>query len=153
MRSVTALTIAVSRSCLFLSAIRTLCSRRTQTDGSFLQYFFLVGYLRLICWADPTSHFFQPQRAHVPTYSSHRIVQAESYAESVGAEQKVKTRPAKPPELCIGVPSIQRNGLSYLKSTLGSMQHGLDAEEREKLHFVVLIAHTNPFEHPDYHQP
>ncbi|RYP83550.1 hypothetical protein DL769_001337 [Monosporascus sp. CRB-8-3] len=58
-----------------------------------------------------------------------------------------------PPELCIGVPSVQRDGISYLKSTLGSLQHGLSAEERAGLRFIVFLAHTDQEIHPDYGQP
>ena len=48
---------------------------------------------------------------------------------------------------------MQRDGISYLKSTLGSLQHGLTVEERAGLRFVVLIAHTNQHEHSDYGRP
>ena len=58
-----------------------------------------------------------------------------------------------PPGLCIGIPSVQRNGISYLKSTLGSLQHGLTAEERATLRFVVFLAHSDQEEHQDYEQP
>lgn len=65
--------------------------------------------------------------------------------------QKTEQSRRNPPELCVGVPSVRRD-ISYLKSTLGSLQHGLSGEERSGLYFVVLLAHTNKGIHPDYGQ-
>jgi hypothetical protein len=67
----------------------------------------------------------------------------------VGAKQQSYNRRINPPELRIGIPSVQRDGTSSLKSTLGSLKHGLNAEERRGLYFVVLLAHTNQQKHPD----
>ncbi|RYP82753.1 hypothetical protein DL769_001562 [Monosporascus sp. CRB-8-3] len=123
-------------------------------DGTLApQYSSLIGYLRSRCWKDPTSKFFQAQRAYLPTYSAHRVQQAVQYADLVGTEQRAQRSRRNPPELCIGVPSVQRDGISYLKSTLGSLQHGLSAEERAGLSFIVLLAHTDQKRHPDYGQP
>ncbi|OTA76410.1 hypothetical protein M434DRAFT_18494 [Hypoxylon sp. CO27-5] len=121
--------------------------------GFLFIYSLLVGYLRSICWKDPTSKFFQPQRAHAPVYSTYRIRQAEKYVESVAAERWTPGIRKNPPELCIGIPSVQRDGISYLKLTLGSLQHGLSAGERAGLRFVVFLAHTDQTQHPDYGQP
>lgn len=57
------------------------------------------------------------------------------------------------PELCIGIPSLQRHGISYLKSALGSLQQGLSPEERASLHFLVFLAHVNQEEHSDHGEP
>ncbi|KAI1174576.1 hypothetical protein F4777DRAFT_553661 [Nemania sp. FL0916] len=126
--------------------------------GFCIIYLGLVGYTRSVCWKDPTSLFFQAERAHVPKYSTLRIQQAVEYAESIGKASR-RIHPPQGhlrdslPELCIGVPSIQRPGISYLKSTLGSLQQGLTVTEREKLYFAVFIAHTNQSEHEDFRQP
>ncbi|KAI0835896.1 integral membrane protein [Hypoxylon sp. FL0890] len=121
--------------------------------GFLFIYSSLIGYFRSICWKDPTSKFFQAQHAHVPAYSAYRIRQAEQYAESVATEQRTQGTRRSPPELCIGIPSVQRDGISYLKLTLGSLQHGLSAAERAGLRFIVFIAHTDQTRHPDYRQP
>ncbi|RWA11747.1 hypothetical protein EKO27_g3359 [Xylaria grammica] len=99
--------------------------------------------------------FFQPERAHDSTYSTYRIQQAVQQAEfaSAFAETQPQNSRQSPPELCIGIPSVRRKGVSYLKLVLGSLQHGLSAEERMRLHFVVLLAHVDQTEHPDYGQP
>lgn len=48
---------------------------------------------------------------------------------------------------------MRRQGISYLKLTLGSLQEGLTPEERMRLRFVVLFAHVNQTDHPDYGEP
>ncbi|OTA98366.1 hypothetical protein M426DRAFT_77033 [Hypoxylon sp. CI-4A] len=110
-------------------------------------------YIRSTCKRDPTSKFFRAQRAHVPTYSAHRIQQAIEYADSIAPEQSLQDGTRSSPELCIGVPSVQRDGISYLKPTLGSLQHGLIAEERARLRFVIFLAHSDQTKHRDYGQP
>ncbi|KAI2469562.1 hypothetical protein F4781DRAFT_393911 [Annulohypoxylon bovei var. microspora] len=121
--------------------------------GFVFLYTTLIGHLRSKCWRDPTSKFFQAQRAYTPTYSAHRIQEALTYADAVGIDQESEVNRTNLPELCIGIPSVQRDGISYLKSTLGSLQHGLSVEERASLRFVVLLAHTDQERHPDYGQP
>jgi hypothetical protein len=119
-----------------------------------VKYSSLIGYLRLTCWKDPTSQFFQAERAHVPHYSTYRIQEAKEYADSIATGQKLSSYNKKePPALCVGVASVERKGISYLKSTLGSLQHGLSAEERARLYFIVLLAHTNQTKHESYGQP
>ena len=119
-----------------------------------LKYNSLVIYTRLTCWKDPTSKFFQAENARVPNYSAYRIQEAKLYADSIAtARQPQKSERRDPPELCIGVASVERKGILYLKSTLGSLQHGLSTEERARLHFVVLLAHTDQTNHVAYNQP
>ncbi|KAI0411548.1 hypothetical protein F5X98DRAFT_357019 [Xylaria grammica] len=122
--------------------------------GFLFVYYSLIGYFRQNCWKDPTSKFFQAERAHVPNYSTYRIRDAETYADSLAAGEKPKSSTrSRPPELCIGVSSVERKGISYLKATLGSLQHGLSADERADIQFVVLLAHTNQEDHAAYGQP
>ncbi|KAI0185340.1 hypothetical protein EV127DRAFT_456313 [Xylaria flabelliformis] len=119
------------------------------------QYFLLIGLLRSICWKDPTSKFFRPGRAHTSIYSTYRIQQAIQQADiaSASAEREGQKSREEPPELCIGIPSVRREGVSYLKLALGSLQHGLSSDERARLHFVVLLAHVNQTDHPDHNMP
>jgi len=53
-----------------------------------------------------------------------------------------KRNPTKLATLCVGIPTIQRHEVSYLKSTLGSLQHGLKPEGHGAMHFVVSL-HTS----------
>ncbi|KAI0165030.1 integral membrane protein [Xylariaceae sp. FL1272] len=124
----------------------------------FGAYFLLYQYFRSACYRDPTSRFFQPERASAPTYSTHRIRQAVEYADSAGlnlaeTQRKPKVDSTNPPDLCIGIPSVHREGMGYLKPTLGSLQQGLSPEERSRLHFVVFLAHVDQKQHEDYNQP
>lgn len=112
---------------------------------------------RRTCWRDPTSAFYDDERAHQPAYSQHRIQQAHEYAQQIGASyQQDGNRPTEKtgtPELCVGIPSVRRKGVSYLSSTLGSLQQGLSPAELSGLRFVVLLAYTNQSAHPDHGQP
>ncbi|KAI0401499.1 integral membrane protein [Xylaria palmicola] len=123
--------------------------------GFLVIYLSLVGYLRSACWKDPTSTFFRPEQAHASTYSAYRIEQAIQEADfaSALAENRAHRSKEGQLELCIGIPSVRRKDVSYLKLALGSLQHGLSREERSRLHFVVLLAHLNQTDHPDYNQP
>ncbi|KAI0389145.1 integral membrane protein [Xylariaceae sp. FL0594] len=123
--------------------------------GFFIFYLILIGYIRATCWRDPTSPFFQPERAHTSTYSTHRIQQANEFADHATAEalEAFRANRTDPPTLCVGIPSVRREGVSYLKLTLGSLQQGLSAEERGRLRFVVLLAHVDPTRHPDHDAP
>ncbi|KAH7304023.1 hypothetical protein B0I35DRAFT_445729 [Stachybotrys elegans] len=112
-------------------------------------YFFLGLSLKSTCSGDPTSLFFDAQRAHTPIYSEKRIQQAVQFADNTEPPSGNQT---SPPQMCVGIASIRREGISYLKSTLGSLLHGLSGEERNSLHTVVLLAHLDQTEHPDYGQ-
>jgi N-Acetylglucosaminyltransferase-IV (GnT-IV) conserved region len=123
----------------------------------------LISYLRSVCWRDPTSAFFEARRAQASPYSSYRIQQGLNFADLVAEDEEQPSwlgrrrsgSSDKPPDLCIGVSSVSREGAgtSYLKATLGSIQQGLTSQERASLHIVVLLAHVDEYENPDYGQP
>jgi len=54
--------------------------------------------------------------------------------------------------LCVGVPSIARPGVHYLRTTVGSLLAGLTQEERDGIHLKVFILHTDPSVHQAYHE-
>lgn len=54
--------------------------------------------------------------------------------------------------MCIGIPSIAREGESYIGTTVGSLLAGLNATQRAELHIVVLIAHALPSKHPVFQE-
>lgn len=112
-----------------------------------------ILYLKRACWRDPTSIFFENERAHIPGYSAERISQADTYINETPLTPTVKWNPTRRPAICVGVASVQRDGISYLKSTIGSLQEGLSQEERESLYFVTLLAHTDQAQHQDHAQP
>ena len=113
-------------------------------------------YLKAACWRDPTSLFFDPELAYKPGYSAVRIDQAEAYAENdllSDSPPPAEWDPASRPMICVGMASVERQGVSYLKSTIGSLQAGLSREERARLYFVVLLAHTDQTQHPEVAEP
>lgn len=138
-----------------ITGLRVLCAFVFYNDLrppllTVAEYLLLVNYARSACWRDPTSKFYRDKTAHAPAYSTRRIKQAVEYADVIGTQPFTKQLKPVTPKICVGVSSVARNGASYLKSTLGSMQHGLTDMERESLHFIVLLAHTNQTQHPNY---
>jgi hypothetical protein len=122
---------------------------------------FVALYLATLLWVsratarDPGSWFFDPHIAYHPQYTDRRSFQAESFitAAEPGPPFQRSARPEEPPELCVGVPSIARDGVDYLRTTIGSLLEGLSQEERDGIHLVVFIAHSDPEKHPATHQP
>ena len=116
----------------------------------------VICALRSICARDPGSIFFKPAIAYQRKYSVVRQEQAERYINQSSADaRKVSSEPGTEQEkhLCIGIPSVGREGTRYLRTTVGSLLEGLSPEERKNIHLVVLIAHSDPFANPEYHEP
>lgn len=116
----------------------------------------VIVALRGICDRDPGSIFFKPATAYRRKYSLVRQEQAEHYIDQ--ASKDVKTVPSnsgleQEKQLCVGIPSVGREGTRYLRTTVGSLLEGLSTEERNNIHLVVLIAHSDPFANPEYHEP
>lgn len=111
--------------------------------------------LRNICARDPGSIFFQPSTAYQREYSIIRQEQAEGYIDwastnETAASSSLRSREEK--QLCVGIPSVGRDGTRYLTTTVGSLLEGLSPEERNEIHVVVLIAHSDPSANPEYHE-
>lgn len=116
----------------------------------------VIFALRSICNRDPGSVFFDSTTAYQRRYSLVRQEQAEKYIEHVsmyGGNGPINSTSGQEKQLCVGIPSVGREGTRYLRSTVGSLLEGLSSEERKNIHFVVLIAHSDPFAHPSYHEP
>uniref|UniRef100_A0A093VD39 Alpha-1,3-mannosyl-glycoprotein 4-beta-N-acetylglucosaminyltransferase C n=1 Tax=Talaromyces marneffei PM1 TaxID=1077442 RepID=A0A093VD39_TALMA len=54
------------------------------------------------------------------------------------------------PRLCIGMPTARRSQEQYVDITIASLFAQLTPQERAQILFNLLIAHTNPDEHPFY---
>lgn len=116
----------------------------------------VVYALRSTCDRDPGSIFFKPATAYQPKYSLIRQEQAEHYINQSSTDAKIVPSDLSPEQekhLCVGIPSVGREGTRYLRTTVGSLLEGLSPEERENIHLVVLIAHSDPFANPEYHEP
>lgn len=118
-------------------------------------YLLAVIYVRSVTSRDPGSWFFDARTAYNPGYTTVRSHQAESFI--VAADTSPPFRRSKysqePLRLCVGIPSISREGAHYLRTTVGSLLDGLTQRERDGIHLIVFIPHTDPQVHPAYHQP
>ena len=115
-------------------------------------YLTAIFYTRSIAYRDPTSAFFDPHRGYIPSYSAVRQDQAEAFIIASKTDL-TRTRPKEQShqkKLCVGIPSVARNGTTYLRSAVGSLLDGLSEQERSYIHLVVFIAQTDPSVHFAY---
>ena len=138
------------------------------TTGGRLFLAFIVVYLLLIrqCnvnnYRDPTSVFFDPVRGYQRHYSLARQREAEAYLENSSWQSPSGKSPhdRTKPKLCVGIATIARASTNasqeqeqYVRATIGSLLDGLDGDtERPEIQLVVLIAHTDPKDHPIYEE-
>jgi hypothetical protein len=126
--------------------------RLTTGIATFLAFVALYT-ITSISARDPTSVYFRPSKGYVPRYSAIRREQAEAYIASYEhAEYDIANASddEKRRKLCVGIPSIQREGESYLPAAVGSLLEGLTREEREEIYFIVFIPHSKPEVHAAY---
>lgn len=83
-------------------------------------------------------------------YSVIRQEQADKFIQTANASQNIQR--FDPPKLCIGIASVGRPGDQYIGSTVGSLLDGLTEQQRREIYLVILIAHSNPSDHPIYGQ-
>ncbi|KAI1124828.1 integral membrane protein [Nemania abortiva] len=115
----------------------------------FLIYSIAVFYLYHACHRDPSSVFWQPEKALQLSYSAFRKEQARRFTDQAERFEQVKWDNSTAPQLCIGIGSVSRHGFSYLRETLGSLLEGLDDLERRRIYITVFHAHTNQSQHED----
>lgn len=102
---------------------------------------------------DPGSWFFDPQHGYRPQYSAIRQRQAERFIEAASTSAAPAHGKSSPDTgLCVGVPSVARDGARYLRTTVGSLLEGLSPEERAGVYLMVFLPHTDPTIHPAYHE-
>lgn len=102
---------------------------------------------------DPTSVYFRASKGYAPRYSAFRREQAEAYlVDYQQSEDDIVTASddEKKWKLCVGIPSIQREGESYLPAAVGSLLEGLTTEERQEIYIIVFIAHSKAEVHESY---
>jgi hypothetical protein len=119
----------------------------------FIIYVLLVIYCRLAFYRDPTPLFFDPSVAYRRQYSRFRQHQAEEFIESASETSFLRSDNTTLPSLCVGIATVARDGERYFKSSVGSLLQGLTREERQDIHLITFIAHTNPAMHPKYSEP
>ncbi|KAJ5146225.1 uncharacterized protein N7515_000789 [Penicillium bovifimosum] len=124
--------------------------------GFGLLYGLAVNWARARSWRDPTSAFFAEDKAYEPAYSVQRGEQANAFLEHANNNTlplHFQTKVSAHPTICVGITSVARRGANYLQGAVGSVLEGLTAAERGDLYLIVLIAHSNPAEHPAYVEP
>ncbi|KAJ5914961.1 hypothetical protein N7504_003844 [Penicillium tannophilum] len=114
-------------------------------------YALLILYARSRSAHDPGSVFFDPWTGYDASYSAIRIEEGDIYIEAtdnmtVSGFQKASNEP----QLCVGIATVAREGIRYLRSTVGTLLDGLSDEERRNIYLIIFIAHSDPSEHPAY---
>jgi N-Acetylglucosaminyltransferase-IV (GnT-IV) conserved region len=113
-------------------------------------YSLLVVYCRLALYRDPTSLFFDSSMAYRREYSSVRQRQAERFIDGASRTPFLRSDNSMPPSLCVGVATVARDGEHYFQTSVGSLLQGLTEAERQEMHLIAFIAHTDPTAHPAY---
>ncbi|KAK5118247.1 hypothetical protein LTR85_008227 [Meristemomyces frigidus] len=122
--------------------------------GFVALYLAAIYCVRSISSRDPGSWFFDPSTAYNHQYTDVRQRQAEAFVAAADTlppfhrKGDFDTAAA----LCVGIPSIAREGVRYLRTTVGSLLEGMTQEERDGMHLIVFIPHTDPTVHPAYHE-
>jgi hypothetical protein len=101
---------------------------------------------------DPTSLFFNPRKGYAPRYSAVRQQQAEVFVSSYNStrEHELTKSGYSKKSLCVGIPSVARQGTQYLRNTLGSLLADLTMQERQEIYILVFLPHSRPSVHPAY---
>ncbi|KAL3466884.1 hypothetical protein BJX64DRAFT_249211 [Aspergillus heterothallicus] len=126
------------------------------TGALILAYFFLyllsLRYYHGLSYRDPTSFFFDADRAYERRYSLKRAGEANAFIASAntGGVRPPTRGPGEQPTLCVGIVSVRRRGDQYVGLTVGSLLDGLSESERRKMLLYLRIGNTNPSDHPLY---
>jgi hypothetical protein len=117
--------------------------------GFLLPYSLVALYLRQTCYRDPSSIFWGPEETRLLSYSVFRKAQAHRFADKAAKHEPAKWDNTTAPQLCVGIGSISRHGLSYLGETPGSILEGLDEVERRQIYIFVFLPHIDLSKHGD----
>jgi hypothetical protein len=128
--------------------------RASLVSPSLLLFFALYAVLALCCsvsfYRDPTSAFFDPARAYRRQYSAIRQREAERFVEGAARDPFLRSDNSTVPALCVGIATVVRHGELYFRVSVGSLLQGLTNAERQNIHLITFIAHTDPAVHPAY---
>ncbi|RDH35352.1 hypothetical protein BDQ94DRAFT_158211 [Aspergillus welwitschiae] len=140
----------------YLSRLRHLSLGRSSSHPTGLLfcvfsvlYLLSISYYRSTSYRDPTSYFFDPNRAYEQRYSTHRIQEAKSFL-SRADELPSPAKPANENQatICIGIVTARRRREQYVGLTVASLLADLTESERSTIFLDLLIAHTDPSTHP-----
>lgn len=111
-----------------------------------------VLWCYLNAYNDPSSIFFDAERAFRRSYSAIREIEVRSFLKRTVNEPRisVSTLSRENEFLCVGIPSVNRAGSAFLETALGSLVDTLSEAERASIHVKVLLADKNPRSHFAY---
>lgn len=119
----------------------------------FVSYLVLLRNVRHWSYRDPSSVFFDPERAFERKYSLERESQAETWIYSIGKQSSSQyVKASQEPSLCVGIATVQREGANYFRRTVGSVLAGLTEKERKDIFLVSFFADVDPKVHQAYHE-
>ncbi|KAF2430473.1 hypothetical protein EJ08DRAFT_588850 [Tothia fuscella] len=103
---------------------------------------------------NPTSWYFNPSIGYQSQYSNTRRQQADAFIRKaqffIGDKYALRDGASPQASICIGVPTVARNGARYFRTTIGSLLEGLHPLERRRIFLISFIAHSDPTDHPAY---
>ncbi|KAK3681367.1 hypothetical protein B0T22DRAFT_473268 [Podospora appendiculata] len=102
---------------------------------------------------DPSSLFYNADRAYEQRFSRLRAAEADVFLSHVPPKPAPTTTPTPAADnnlLCIGIPSVNRTTESFLAYTLATLTDNLTPPERASIHIVVLLADRMPEKHFAY---
>lgn len=114
-------------------------------------YLFLLACLHYISAGDVTSVFFDPNYGFRRRYSLEREDEANAFIENTQFRHPYSTASTQQ-TLCVGIPTVSREGVRYFKTTVGSLFEGMTEVERRDIYFLPFIAHTDPSQHPAHNE-
>ncbi|KAM0344987.1 hypothetical protein ACHAPU_006868 [Fusarium lateritium] len=124
----------------------------------------LFQLCRLYTYSDPSSFFWDRQRAYQTRYTDTREKETNDFLSLANHEtidelsnispitNNAVTRSKKEQQFCIGIPSVRRENEQFLPKALASLVQGLSIEERQTIHIVVLLADDDPTSNPAFGQ-
>ncbi|KAK3327028.1 hypothetical protein B0T19DRAFT_449459 [Cercophora scortea] len=117
-------------------------------------FWLIWGLLFLTCYFtsydDPSSLFYNADRAYEQRFSRQRTAEAELFLSHHVPPKPTTVTPVSDNLLCIGIPSVNRTTESFLSSTLATLTDNLTPPERASIHIVVLLADRVPEKHFAY---
>lgn len=130
-----------------------------------IAWLLLFRYCQIHSFHDPSSFFYDPNRAYIPFYSAVRESEAAEFLTKASSTPATAVQPwtyfgkgvgyddTKKPEglsICIGIPSVRRDREQFVGGTIASLVDGLSPEERRRINLKVLLADDIPQNNPAY---
>ncbi|KAL1881479.1 hypothetical protein VTK73DRAFT_3541 [Phialemonium thermophilum] len=136
--------------------------RATSINVAFwLVWLLLAVFFYFNSFDDPSSIFFNADKAYVQRYSAVRATEADDFLGRLALQRNTSLPQdsgsgdggAGSEFLCIGIPSVNRTTEFFLAHTVATLVDTLTPDERASVHIIVLLADRSPETHFAYGQP